>query len=385
MANTAHFNMTDPETVLKWERELHVQIALKTPLFNKKYGFIGDDDTSLCQRKRRVWESEEGGGGGTRATVTLRRRARGRPTYGNTPLRDREETINTSTFTWDINQVRHAIAQRGRINPKRVSWNLWKESTTALGEWWAEISESAAMLHLAGVPYDVSTAAEWYHVGNDLGHTFCNAPTVPDSKHIYRIGNLSDTNDSNVGLDPAAVIDVDTISTLKAIAKNLPIPMRPCTIHGKELYVFFAHSWALRHMKSNSRWMAEMRAAMQGGQVDGHPFWTGALGIWDEVLIVENNYIPPGVSSTNTRVSDARRNVFCGAQALVMGIAKEFDNANMFKSDEENWDYGNNRGLAATSILGLACPRYSIVEQGTTEDFARIVCVSYAKELVTSA
>lgn len=385
MGNTAYFDLTDPETIQKWERELHVQVAMRTPLFSKRYGFIGDSDTSLCQKKKRVWESEDGGGSGTQATVTLRRRLRGRPTYGNTPLRDREETINTATFKWQINQVRHATAVRGRVTQKRVTWNVWRESTTALGEYWSEVSESAAMLHLAGVPYDVSTAAEWYHVGNDLGHTFSNTPRVPDTKHIYRIGNTSDTDDTNVGADPAAVIDLDVLSTLKAIAKNLPIPMRPALIHGQELYVLFAHSYALHHMKSNSQWMDVMRAAMEGGQVEGHPFWSGALGIWDGILIVENNYVPPGLSSTNTRVADARRNIFCGAQALVLGIAKEYDNDNMFKNDEENWDYGNNKGIAATSFLGLACPHYEVKEQATDEDYSRIVTVSYAKELVTSA
>jgi N4-gp56 family major capsid protein len=385
MGNTAYFDLNDPETVQKWERELLVQIAMRTPLFSKRYGFIGDDETALCQKRKRVWDSEEGGGSGTQATVTLYRELRGEPTFGNTPLRDREETSDTATFKWQINQVRHAVALRGRVTQKRVTWNIWKESKNRLGAYWAKVSEAASMLHLAGVPYDVRTQAEWYHNGLSLGHTFSNVPTVPDAKHIYRIGNTTDTDDTNTGADPAAIIDLDTISTLKAIAKNLPIPMRPAVINGRELYVLFAHSYSLRHMKSNSQWMEVMRAAMQGGQVEGHPWWTGALGIWDDTLIVENNYVPPGLSATNTRVANARRNIFCGAQALVFGISKEFDNQNMFQNDEESWDYGNNKGIAATSFLGLACPRFAVVEQGTTEDYSRIVTVSYAQELVTSA
>lgn len=70
MGNTAYFDLTDPETIQKWERELHVQVAMRTPLFSKRYGFIGDSDTSLCQKKKRVWESEDDGGSGTQATVT---------------------------------------------------------------------------------------------------------------------------------------------------------------------------------------------------------------------------------------------------------------------------------------------------------------------------
>lgn len=385
MGNSAYYDLTDPETVQKWERELMVQIAMRTPLMSKRYGFIGEGPDSLCQKRKRVWESEESGGSGTQATVTLKRELRGEPTFGNTPLRDREETFDSATFKWQINQVRHAAKITGRVTQKRVTWNIWKESKDSLGIYWAKVLEAAAMLHLGGVAVDVRTQAEWYHNGASLAFTMANAPSAPDTKHIYRIGNNSDTDDTNTGGDPSAIIDLDIISTLKAIAKNLPIPMRPATINGRELYVLFDHSYAFRHLKSNSQWMEVMRAAMQGGEVADHPWWTGALGIWDDVLLVENNYVPPGLSATNTRVANARRGSFCGAQSLVMGVSKEYDNQNLFVNDEESWDYGNNKGIAATSFLGLACPRFSVVEQGTTEDYGRIVVVSYAQELVTSA
>lgn len=385
MGNSAYFDLTDPETVQKWERELLVQIAMRTPLFSKRYGFIGDGPTALCQKKKKVWESEDGGGGGTQATVTLKRELRGKPTFGNTPLRDREETFDTATFKWQINQVRHAAKVTGRVTQKRVTWNIWQESKDSLGTWFAKITEAAAMMHLGGITVNLATQQEWYHDGSDLGSTLSNVPRVPDTKHILRINNNTDTDDTNTGNDPAAIIDLDVISTLKAMAKNMPIPIRPAMINGRELYVLFAHSYALRHMKSNSAWVEMMRAAMQGGKVEDHPWWTGALGIYDDVLLVENNYVAPGISATSTRVANARRNIFCGAQALVFGVSKEFDNDSLFKNDEESWDYGNNRGIAATSFLGLACPYFSVKEQGTTEDYARIVVTSYAQELVTSA
>lgn len=386
MGNTSFFDLNDAETVQKWELELHVQAALRTPFFSRRYGFVGDGPEFLCQKRKKVWDAEAAGDGtGTRATVTLVRELRGTPTFGNQPLRDREETQNTATFRWEINQVRHATAVRGRATQKRVTWNIWKESLTALGTYWAKVTESAAMLHGAGVAFDVSTASEWYHKGNDLGHTFSNVPVAPDTKHILRINHEADTDDTKVGADPAAILDLDTISKLKAMAKSMPIPIRPCMIHGQELYVLFLHHYAAYQLKQNSQWLAMMKNTIQGGKIDGNPVWTGALGIWDEVLLVENPYVPPGLSSTNTRVANARRNIFCGAQAFVFGIAKEYDKDNMFQNDEENWDYRNNKGIAATSFLGLHTPRYSIVEQGTTEDYARIVCVSYAQELVTSA
>lgn len=382
MGNSSYYDLGEQEVVEKWEKELHVQVALRTPLMTKRYGFVGEGEDMLCQKKTKIWED-----GGTRATVTLVRELQGDPTFGNQELRNREEAPNTATFRWEINQVRHATKITGRITQRRVNWDIWKNSLTSLGTWTAKVTESAAMLHLAGVAYDVSTAQEWYHKGNSLGNTFGNTPSAPDSKHIMRVGDghSSDTNDTSVGDDPGAVITLDTISELKARAKNLPIPIRPCMVHDQELYVFFVHSYAARHLKNSSKYMSVMKAALQGGQSADHPFWTGALGIWDGVLVVENNYVPPGLSSTNTRVANARRNIFCGAQALVLGVAKEYDKQNLFQNDQESWDYANNKGLAVTTFAGFAAPKYSVVEQGTTDDYAKIVAVSYAQELVTSA
>ena len=380
MGNSDFYDLNDAETRQIWEKELHVQVALRTPLMSKRFGFVGDSDTFLCQKKTKQWDE-----GGTQATTTLTRELAMAPAYGNQELRGTEKAPNTATFKYQINQVRGATAVHGRITQRRVNWDVWQNSKSTLGTWVAKLTESAAMLHLAGVKYDVSTAAEWYHHGENLGYTFSNTPRTPDTGHILRVGHRSDTDDTNVGADLSATLDLDVIDELKARAKSLPIPIRPCNIHGQELYVLFAHEYALRHMKSNSQWMAVMTAAMQGGQVEGHPFWSGALGIWNGVLIVENHYVPPGLSATNTRVGNARRNIFCGAQALCLGVAKDYDKQNLFQNDTESWDYANNKGLAVTSLLGFASSFYSVVEQGTTDDYAKIVCTTYAEELYTSA
>lgn len=373
------FELDQPETIQKWERELHYEIAMRTPFMAKKYGFIGDKPTFLCQKRSEVWRD-----GGTQATVTLRRPLRGAPAFGNQTLRGTETSPPTATFKWQINQVRKATQILGRITKKRVTWNVWNESLDALGTYFAQVTESAAMLHGAGVTVDLRTEHEWYHDGSNLGFTLSNAPRIPDTKHILRIGHTSDTDDTNVGADPAATLDLDTFSELKARAKTLPIPIRPAMVHGKELYVFFAHTYALRHMKEDSKWLAFMKATIEGGAINGNPVWSGALGIWDGVLIVEDFYVPPGISATSTRVANARRNIFCGAQSFVLGVAKEYDKDNMWQNETESWDYANNKGVAAHSLLGLKCPFYEVEEQDTTDDYGKLVCVSYAQELNTS-
>lgn len=381
MAGPNFYNMGDPEVVLQWEKRVLVEVAKKTALMNKRFGAIGEDDTNLVQRQKKVFEP-----GGTRATFYLTRQLRQKPTFGQQELRNREEGIDTSTFTLDINQVRHATAIKGwRITNQRVPINLYEKSITAMGEYWPTVMEAGAFAHLCGVPYDVSTTGEWYHDGSHLGITFGNVPVVPDTKHIYRPNHTSDTDDTNIGADPTAIIDTNVSAVLVAMAKAMPVPIRPATIHGRELYVLFVHPYQVAHLKENSRWLARMEKTLQGGAIDGNPLWSGALGIDSGVLWVESNYVFPGISSTNTRVANCRRAVFCGAQALMIGLAKQFEDESTFMSDEENWDYRNNKGTSATILAGFRSPRFTLNDQGTTEDFAKIVVPAYAKELVTSA
>src|SRR6476620_7700680 len=125
-----YFDITDPETKQNWEREVHVEVAKRTARFNPDSGLIGDDATFLCQPKKEVVQD-----GGTQATITLIRQLRKKPTYGNQTLRDREEGIATATFKYQSNQVRHAVAMNGRITRQRVTWDVWKQSITLMGEY----------------------------------------------------------------------------------------------------------------------------------------------------------------------------------------------------------------------------------------------------------
>ena len=379
-----YFDLTDPETKQNWEREVHVEVAKRTALLNPDSGLIGDDPTFLCQRKKEVFAD-----GGTQATITLVRQLRKKPTYGNQTLRDREEGIATATFKYQINQIRHAVAMNGRITKQRVTWDVWKQSITLMGEYWPRVMETAAMLHLAGVTTDVSTQAEQFMDATNLGCTFSNAPRAPDAAHIYRVNDDAGTlHDEDVANDASAVFDTNTTTRLVTLAKMLPIPIRPCMVQGQELYIFFVHPYQVRHLKENSRWLAKMRDTIKGGAIEGNPLFTGALGIDDGVLYVENPYLPPGQnSSTGARVADTRRGVFCGAQALTLGLGKEFDSQSTFQNDMESWDYANNKGVAATILAGFASPGYPVEEQNATAvtDFSKIVVTSYAKELYTSA
>lgn len=377
-AGPTDLDLTNPAVKLIWDTSLMVGVAKRTPIINDDYGLIGDSENNLIQRKRDIFRE-----GGTRATVTLVRELQDPPLYGNEEARNREEGLRLPTFPFEINQVRKPVAMRGRITPKRVSWNVWKTTQEQLARYWAPLMECGLLLHGAGITTNVSTANEKFHNGAFLGNTFSNAPRTPDSAHIMRVHEHA--SDDLVALDKSATIDLDVVSALVAKAKSLPLPIRPATIHGRELYVLFVHHYQTAHLKKNSRWLAMMRDTIKGGAIDGNPLWHGALGIYDGVLWIETPHIPPGVDGSGNRVANVRRAIFAGAQAFVIGLAKEHSSETDFITDLESWDYNNNKGMAAALIAGFACPYFSVEEQATTEDYGKIVVPSYAKELYTSA
>jgi N4-gp56 family major capsid protein len=112
---------------------------------------------------------------------------------------------------------------------------------------------------------------------------------------------------------------------------------------------------------------------MQGGEVTGSPLFTGALGVYNNVILHEWSYLPTAVSVSDTAIGNAkvRRNVFCGAQAAVMGYGQE-SGPNQMSWVEELFDYGNQLGVSAGMIGGLKKTRFN------SADFGTIVVSSYA-------
>lgn len=372
------FDFNDPEVVQQWEKDLMLAVSKKCTIMNPEYGLIGDSNQFVVQRKKKLFEQ-----GGTTATTTIAREFHQPPVYGNQSLRDQEEGMETQVFKWSINLLKKAAKVVGfRLTKQRVTWDAYQTSIEKLANYWPKVLEAGMCMHLAGFTLNGATRNEWYHDATNLALTMANVPQLPDALHIRWPNDLTD--DSQVQADSSARFDLPSLTTLKTIANNLPIPIRMAKTPWGDKYVYLAHGYSIRHLKENSRWLATMRDTLRGGAIDGNPLWTGALGIYDDVVIVQADYLPPGMNGA-TIYRNVRRNVFCGAQALCLGFGKETGDENTFLNETESWEYGQSKGVAAMILIGAAAPRFPVSEQGDTEDYGKIVHPCYAQELVTSA
>jgi N4-gp56 family major capsid protein len=376
------FNVGDADVQDNWDKKIWRQYIHRTVLFNPANKLVGDNESDLIQRKKESFQE-----GGTRATITLVKQLQGMPTYGAQTMEDREEGVDTETYRWEINKVRHAVAVDGEIHENRVSWNVIKTSSMLLGEWFGKVHEYGGSMQLTGFNINANRpVTEPFLNGTDLGLTWGNAPARPDATHNLYVndkipGNFTDTD----------IIDVEMIDDCIALASTYPQPLRPLRLYGDDYYLLLVHPYAIRHWKqSGTRWWEIAKAAIQGGMVNGNPVIRGTAGIYENTLIMAWNYLPPCINDSTitavdgtAAVTNTRMAVFCGQQALLYGVAKRYANENTIRKVERDKDYGDKVGVEAHTLGGLACPKFTL--NSSLQRFSTIVLNGYAKDKITPA
>lgn len=391
-APPTYFAVNDSEARLGWERDLAYDVISPSYLMNPKSGLVGnseaeDPNESMAGFPVIERRNEQFKQGGSRSRVTLVRGFRREPTMGNQTLREREEGLETQTFDWDINLLRHAGKTDGEIVDQRITWKAAEQIRRNHRIYWPQIVEAAACMHACGFNVNSTSDIEWWLKGAKTNMTLCNAVSAPDANHIMRAGGLS--TDTDVGANPTAILDVQDIDEMVARADTLPIPIKPITVNGQQFRgLLLMHTYQEQTLrKKNSTWFATMQNAIRGGgSYAKNPLFSGKfqgiLGVWNDVIMAKSRYITPGVAA-GAAVDNTRRAVFLGGQALTLGLGKNYKNENTFKIASDNWDYGDKVGIAIRCLLGMAKTRFLVAETGNTEDFASIVFTSYAKQIVS--
>jgi N4-gp56 family major capsid protein len=144
---------------------------------------------------------------------------------------------------------------------------------------------------------------------------------------------------------------------------------------GKDWYVMFIHpyqTFALRNDTAAANpWATLQRAAIQGGDLTENPIFTGALGVYNQVILHEWSYLPTAVSVSAVSQNATRRAVFAGAQAAMMAYGQD-GGPNQMSWVEELFDFGNQLGVSSGMIAGLKKTVFN------SADFGTIVVSSYA-------
>lgn len=351
---TTSYGVNNALAVKLWSKKLAVE-ALKECYVGK---FIGTGSNSLIQVK-----TETSKGPGDKVTFGLRMQLTGAGIQGDNTLEGSEEALATYSDAVVIDQLRNAVRSGGRMSDQRVPFSVREEAYAGLKDWWMDRYDTWFFNQAGGRSGITDTRL--------TGNQAAVAPTATTGQIWCSGDHTTDETLDNAG-DEFSLVHLDKAVV---IAKTNSPMIRPIRTNGGEYYVCFIHpgqTLQLRTTLTTGYWQDIQKAALMGGNQKDNPLFTGALGVYNGVILHESSRVPKGQNSTTlAEVANTRRAILCGAQAVTMAFGQG-GSESKFTWEEELFDYGNQLGVAAGSISGLKKTVFN------SKDFGTIVMSSYS-------
>ena len=412
------YGVNDALAVKIWAKKLFVE-ALKQTLLDK---FIGTGNDAAIQVKDDLSKTS-----GDKLTYGLRMQLGGDGVIGDSTLEGNEEALTTYTDSIYIDQLRHAVKVVGNMSQQRVNFDIRAEAQSGLVDWWADRLDTNYINQLTGnaysgsrtdlsvsnyaitgmnsisAPYTVetgSTTATKIGTGGvvtpgvetrgvipiDLVCTSTNAGNDWAKWEEQLVVTNAKTGDTSLG---QGYFRLSMLDAAVVKARTMETAIRPIKINGMEVYVAILHPYQvldLRRNTNNGQWMDIQKSAMMGGQITNNPIFTGAVGMYNGVIIHEDARIPRAGSGSKTSLgaevaaSDASggtsagankdicRGLFFGAQAGCVAFGRSYGltGSNVkYKWTEVLNDYENQLGVSAALVYGCKKTVFNSKDFGT--------------------
>jgi N4-gp56 family major capsid protein len=372
----------DPTAVVVYSERAFTQAIYSTIAFKlAAAGLNARDQTGFVQ-----FMSETLKGPGDTIKYDLIPNALGPGVLGDAPVAGSELSLAPQQDTLYINQQRNAILLKGRMSQQRIPISLRDSAVVSNANWGKEILDYGLLNQLGGNT----------NQGN-LAYTGNNATVIPDANHWLLASGATPTTGNEAALSVAnGLFSLSLIPQAVAMAQgSLQFPIKPVVIKGVEIAgVLFLNHLQVRDLKKNfnpGEWGNIFALAMQGGQVSGNPLFTGAIGVYENVVMHQSRRIPWGSNAQNQwmvspslqlvagpgalGVTSVARAVFVGAQAATMafGGAPADVGAPLRASwYEEILDAGNQLRITIGFIWGTKKTQF------LSQDYGQLTVSSYA-------
>lgn len=349
-----------PLAVKLWSRRLIREALPATHAFK----FMGSSNNSLIQ----VFD-ETSKGPGDRITIPLRLLPTGSGVGETGTLEGNEEGLTTVYDQFVINDLAHALRVKTKIDQQRVPFNTREEARAGLSDWYADRIDTWFFNQIGGKTDVVNTLL----TGNNA--TLAATSATGNTRIIYPVDYGTENSISTSG---SYTFNLTFLDRAVAIAKTANPILRPIKVGGEEYYVAFLHPNSVKELRTNSAgagsWIDIQKAAMQGGDIENNPIFTGALGVYNGVVLHENRRVPIAPSNANVR-----RDLFCGAQAVALGFGQGYGEEPKYV--EKDFDYGRQFGASVQTIMGMKKTQFSLSggAGGGVVDFGTIVMANFNK------
>ncbi len=274
----------------------------------------------------------------------------GQGTEGDDVLEGNEEKLTLYTDSIYIDQRRHAVDTGGAMTRKRTIHKLRDIAKKRLADWWARLFDEYLFMYASG--------ARGVNSGfiSPLGYAgFANnSMSSPDSDHLIIGGGAKASMDSGDKMTLNFIDVAKTNAQMMGGDSSQTPQIQPVKIDGEDHYVCVMSPWQsydLRTAAGETGWLSIQKAAATS-EGRKSPIFKGSLGMHNGVVLHEHSNVIRFSDYGSGGATTAARALFLGDQALTMawgfaGTGLRFD------WHEEPKDYGNDLGVAASSIFGV--------------------------------
>lgn len=327
--------------------------------------FMGEGANNIVQVSRALAKSK-----GDMETFGLVARLTGDGVTGDDELEGNEESMLSYAEQVAIDQIRNAVRLKGKLDAQKVVYDQISSARENLRVWMKEFICRQIFLKLGGVTNTTLVDTNGVVIGGRA--TWSNTPDyIPDADEAagsgarYLCADTGGTDALTAGTD---TMTLDLVTKAATLAKLSNPKIQPIESGGESFYVMYLHPLQVRDIRISSDWKTAQENAKVRG--DKNPVFSGALGYWSGVLLLENEFVPwldisvagnsfRGAATGTDCTSDAARALLCGRQAVLMAEA-----SNPEALVVEQFDYKNKDGVAGSFIGGLQKTMFNSKEFG---------------------
>ena len=348
MAATS-YGVNAPQAVKLWSRKLFRE-ALKNTTMSKYMGESSDSAIQILNDTKK--------GPGDTIYINLRMQLTGAGIQGDSTLEGNEEALTLYRDTALIDQLRHAVRSGGKMSEQRIPFSVREEGRMGLQDWWADRIDTSIINQLTGNTGQSDTR----YTGNNATVAGTYSATAGASRTIY----LSGDGSTDASVTTTSTFTLSHIDKAVTLAKTTTPLIRPIMDAGNARYLMFLHPYQVRDLRaattSNGSWIEIQKALLTGNGSKDNPIYTGALGVYNGVVLVENVRIPSFTSAGGA--ATGRRAVLVGAQACAFAVGQD-NNPEKMSWVEELFDYENQLGVSAGMIFGVKKTIFNSLDFGT--------------------
>ena len=286
-------------------------------------------------------------GKGTSIEVSLLMPLNGAGVLEDNQLEGNEEKMNYRSCTVYLSRIRNAVRLAGKFEEQKTQEKMRTDMRKVLSAWISRYLDLSIFAVLTG------TNPPFYTTGVSLPYTI-EAPTA--DRRLFAGGKTSEG-----AITAADVFDTSLIGKARRMAQADELTaVQPIRIDGRETYVMVIDPYQARDLRKDPKWLEAQEHANVRGETN--PIFSGAMGIYEGVVIHECLRVPRTETGSNTTVGHA---LFLGAQACIMaeGEAPRWV--------EKSFDFDNQYGVSISRMFGLKKAQFKY-DGNTLTDFGVI-------------